>query len=99
MFYMNHKLIITLLIFFTPLILSCEEAKKLFKEAKCMSCHNTGDFQAKEKKVNNFKKLHKSVEACAFGNNVGWFDEEVEDVSKYLNNKYYHFKDPLPKED
>jgi len=57
-----------------------------------MACHNSQDFKKRKEKVNNFKRLQKSVASCAFGNNVGWFDEDMHEVSKYLNKRYYHFK-------
>ncbi len=43
-------------------------------------------------KVNNFGKLHSMVDACSSNSNTGWFDEEIMDVSSYLNYHYYHFK-------
>ncbi|MEA1982222.1 MAG: hypothetical protein U9N39_01655, partial [Campylobacterota bacterium] len=57
-----------------------------------MDCHNDKDFVPREKKVNNFKKLNNAVDACRFGNNADWFDDESMSVSKYLNAKFYHFK-------
>ena len=67
--------------------------KELFDEADCMSCHNNEDFVPKKSKVNNFAKLHKTVKACEFGNDTGWFDDETLEVSKYLNKKHYKFKE------
>ncbi len=75
------------------------EAKELFTEAKCMRCHNTDDFQAKEEKVNNFIKLNKSVQTCASNNHAGWFEEDVHSVSRYLNHKHYKFVQPPAMED
>jgi len=67
-------------------------AKQLFDENDCTKCHSTEKFKYRKDKVNNFDKLHSTVAACANGTNVGWFEEEIEDVSSYLNQKYYHFK-------
>lgn len=69
-----------------------EDAKELFTEADCMSCHNPEDFAKRQNKVNSFKKLHKAVDACRFTNEAQWFDDESLDVTNYLNDKYYRFK-------
>jgi len=76
-----------------------KEAKELFTEAKCMRCHNTNDFQARENGVNSFTKLHKSVQACARNTNAGWFEEDNHNVSRYLNHKHYGFEQPPKLED
>ena len=70
------------------------EAKELFHEAKCMECHNSGDFKVKQDKVNSFQKLHKTVNKCSYNTNTGWFDDETQDVVRYLNKEYYKFKEP-----
>jgi hypothetical protein len=70
-----------------------ENGKELFDEAKCMGCHNKGDFKYNQKKVKNMKILHQKVDACAINNGAGWFDDETLDVVHYLNKEYYKFKD------
>ncbi|MDF1876989.1 hypothetical protein JHD47_04070 [Sulfurimonas sp. SAG-AH-194-L11] len=86
-------LLISSLLFTTTLFSQHQEAKELFTDAECMSCHNNEDFVPREKKVHNFKKLSKAVDACRFNNEAGWFDDESLDVSKYLNHKFYKFKE------
>ncbi|MFK5938422.1 MAG: hypothetical protein QM497_08505 [Sulfurimonas sp.] len=85
-------------VFITSLILSTHlfadngEAKVLFDEAKCMKCHDYNSFSYKKDKINSFKKLHTQVQRCESGNHVGWFEEEILDVTNYLNDDFYHFK-------
>lgn len=74
------------------------EAKSLIDEAACMKCHVSEHFQHREKKVNNYKKLSDSVKRCATNNDAGWFDEDSDVVTEYLNKKHYHYKVP-PKEE
>ena len=69
-----------------------DDAKELFKDADCMSCHNNEDFSPREKKIKNFRKLHMAVDACRFANDADWFDDESDEVTEYLNDKFYHFK-------
>ena len=41
--------------------------------------------------VNNFKQLHERVVQCEIMAELMWFDEEIEDVTAYLNNEFYKF--------
>ncbi len=89
------KIIFTLLVsnlcFTTLQSAEHREAKELFIDAKCMSCHNDRDFTPKEK-MQDYKTLHKAVNACRYANNIEWFDDESVQVTKYLNHKYYKFE-------
>ena len=66
----------------------------------CNSCHNSmfpdgngNEIYTKDiRKINTSKKLYSMVEFCAGNNNLGWFEEEIIDVSKYLNDSFYKFK-------
>jgi len=92
---MIFKKILIISCLLSNLVLSAQyqEAKELFEEATCMECHNDEDFVAKKGKVHNFKQLSQSVDACRFDNDTDWFDDESLDVSKYLNHKFYKFKE------
>jgi len=91
---MSKKLLLISIIFSNILLFAeHEDAKELFNDAACMDCHNDEDFANRKNKINNFAKLHKAVDACRFGNEAEWFDDESMDVSKYLNAKYYKFKE------
>ncbi|MGB5965821.1 MAG: hypothetical protein WBG65_09875, partial [Sulfurimonadaceae bacterium] len=68
-----------------------QQGKEMFDEAKCMECHNSGDF-ANSKKVHNFKQLEQRVQACQLNTDAGWFDKDVTDVANYLNKDFYKFK-------
>ena len=84
--------LITTIIFSTILCADTGEGKELFDEANCQACHENSSFSPKKNKVSDFDKLHKQVQRCEFANSTGWFDDEVIDVAKYLNSKFYHFK-------
>ena len=83
--------IITLLLLQNASAVDIESGEELFNEAACMDCHNSVDFKKDAKKISNLKKLHTSVQACQISNDVAWFDEDTEDVTEYLNQKYYKF--------
>ncbi|MDQ7043782.1 MAG: hypothetical protein Q9M40_08795 [Sulfurimonas sp.] len=91
---MFKKIVIISCLFSTlALYAQYEEAKELFDDAACMECHNNEDFVVKKNKVSDFKKLCRVVDACRFNNEVEWFDDESLDVSRYLNHKFYKFKE------
>jgi mono/diheme cytochrome c family protein len=66
----------------------------------CASCHNSmmPDGKGEElysedfRKTTDAGKLKTMVQLCATRTNSGWFDEEIEHVSRYLNDNYYKFK-------
>lgn len=82
----------SLLIFSSALYANIDQGKELFDENNCINCHDLKQFKYRKNKVHNFNKLHKVVNACAINSGIGLFDDEVKDVSLYLNHNYYHFK-------
>ena len=65
----------------------------------CASCHNSmmPDGKGEElysedfRKMTDAGKLKSMVQFCATRTNSGWFDEEIEHVSRFLNDNYYKF--------
>jgi len=66
----------------------------------CRSCHDSmfpngrGDdiYDEDLRKIKSSKALYSMVEFCATNNGLAWFEEEVIDVSKYLNQTFYKFE-------
>ncbi|KUJ75334.1 hypothetical protein AVO42_08355 [Thiomicrospira sp. XS5] len=68
--------------------------KTLHDDANCMKCHaDLGYNQPNltKMKPENYVDLQKAVAYCDSNLNVGWFDDEREEVVDYLNETYYHF--------
>ena len=89
----------SLLLLSSHLYSDTHNGKVLFNQQDCLKCHGLSQFSPKENKITNFEKLYNRVESCSFGNKTGWFDDEVMDVSSYLNADFYHFKEPPREED
>lgn len=53
-----------------------------------MSCHTSKPFQPD--KTTTFLKLVKAIDFYNINLNTGWFEDEIEEVAVYLNDKYYH---------
>ena len=66
----------------------------------CRSCHDSmfpngkGDdiYDEDLRKIKSSKGLYSMVEFCATNNGLAWFEEEIIDVSKFLNQKFYKFE-------
>lgn len=70
-----------------------KEGETLYLEADCQKCHNQGkSFDAKKYKTKNISELKGWTSSCAGYFDVGWFPEEENKVTKYLNEEFYHFK-------
>ena len=69
-------------------------------DENCRSCHDSmfpngkGDdiYDEDLRKIKSSKALYSMVEFCATNNGLAWFEEEVIDVSKYLNQTFYKFE-------
>ena len=65
--------------------------KKLFTGSKCDKCHGTEVFTRKDRKVSSLASLESQVRRCDSNLNTNWFDDEIIDVTAYLNKQYYKF--------
>jgi len=65
--------------------------KTLFVGSKCGTCHGTEIYTSKNRKVKNMKALEAAVRLNDSKLNTNWFDEDVKDVTAYLNQQYYKF--------
>ena len=65
--------------------------KALFTASKCGTCHGTEIYTSKDRKVKNLKALEAAVRLNDSKLNTNWFDEDVKDVTAYLNQQYYKF--------
>ncbi len=65
--------------------------QKLYTESKCNQCHGTEVFTRKDRKVGNLKSLEAQVRRCDSNLNTNLFDDEIHDVTAYLNKQYYKF--------
>ena len=84
-------LLLTALLSSSTAFADAAEGQELFEEAKCMECHNAGDFK-NSKKVNNFHQLEARIDACQRNTDAGWFDEDTTSVAEFLDKKYYKLK-------
>ena len=59
--------------------------------ANCTGCHDSSVYTRANRTVNSLARLGTQVRFCKDSLELTWFDDEVDDVVGYLNEKYYHF--------
>ena len=75
----------------TPVLaVDLENGKSLHNE-NCLHCHDESKYTGKNRMVKNFQQLHERIKQCELMTELTWFDEEIDDVTAYLNNQFYHF--------
>lgn len=66
--------------------------QNLFTNSNCNQCHGTDVYTRKDRKVNSIASLEAQVRRCDSNLNTNWFDDEIHDVTAYLNQQFYKFK-------
>lgn len=89
---LSFKTILVLFLFSSFAYAEVSKGKVLFDAGSCLECHNHEDFGNKKSKIKMFKQLEARVQACQLAGGDGFFDDEVHDVSKYLNKEFYKLK-------
>ncbi len=57
----------------------------------CTRCHGDEVYTRSDRRVKSLAALSKQVQRCKENVGAQLFDEDVNDVVKYLNSKYYKF--------
>jgi len=67
-----------------------ENGKTLHNE-NCLRCHNESQYTRKNRIVYSLDELRSRISQCELSAELAWFDEEIDDVTAYLNHAFYHF--------
>ncbi len=57
----------------------------------CTRCHDDSVYTRLNRRVKTLPALGKQVRFCKDTIGITWFDDEVNDVVYFLNDRYYHF--------
>lgn len=68
-----------------------KNGKKL-QQKNCMSCHDDGMYTREDRFIKDLSGLRTQVQRCESTLGLTWFDEDVDDVTAYLNKQFYKFK-------
>ncbi len=81
----------------TSPVISAADGKSLHNN-NCIECHSRmtgGDghvlYTRDDRIANTLGALHERVEYCSHGINSGWTESEINAVTQFLNEQYYHF--------
>lgn len=98
---MSHKLFVCLLACLgvsgvaqaqTP---STPSRGELLYATHCSSCHDTQLHWRDKRLARNWPRLRAEVDRWQKATGLGWRDEEVTEVARYLNTRYYHLPAPV----
>lgn len=67
------------------------EQGKTEHEANCVRCHTDSVYTREDRLINSMEALNKQVNRCKENIGIAWFDEDVDAVVHFLNEKYYKF--------
>jgi len=67
---------------------------ELLYATHCIGCHNTQVHWRDKKLVSDRASLRSAVRHWQGFSGLGWTDDDVAEVARYLNALYYHY--PLP---
>lgn len=69
---------------------------ELLYSTHCIGCHSTQLHWRDRKAARNWASLKAEVERWQKNSGLGWREEDVTDVARYLNTLYYRFPEPEP---
>jgi CxxC motif-containing protein (DUF1111 family) len=86
----NTTMAIALALLAGQTVADVEHGKKLH-DASCVKCHDSGVYTREDRFVANKDALKTQVQRCNVNLGTQWFDEDVSDVTDFLNATYYKF--------
>jgi hypothetical protein len=69
-----------------------EDSVQNLYDQHCVACHGTEVYTREDRKVRSLSGLERQVRRCEAALGLRWFDEEVSDMTRFLNDRHYHFK-------
>jgi hypothetical protein len=74
-----------------PLPGDSASGQRLF-EANCMGCHDTSVLTRNDRVVQSLDALKEQLAGCAHMAKKEFSESEAQDLLKYLNDQFYHFR-------
>jgi mono/diheme cytochrome c family protein len=98
---MFHKLLIFALVALFSAGVAHAQSKnatsrgELLYATHCIGCHNTQLHWRDTKLATDWPRLKAEVDRWQKATGLRWRDEDVTEVARYLNARYYHFTAPV----
>lgn len=61
-------------------------------QTNCLKCHGDEVYTRADRKVASLDGLERQVRRCETALGLRWFDEDISDVTAYLNDHFYKFE-------
>lgn len=87
----NTTTLLLLIIFVGPVAAADIENGDELHFENCTGCHDEAVYIRENRKVQSLERLAVQVRFCKDSLELGWFDEDVDDVVEFLNQNYYRF--------
>ena len=71
------------------------ERGRILYETRCSACHASSVHQRNARKAKSFDSLRAQVLRWSVETGGSWSAGEIDDLTLYLNQRYYHFPCPL----
>ena len=68
------------------------ENGKTLHDANCTRCHQDTIYTRQDRLIHSYAELRERIRQCELGAELTWFDEEIDDVTAYLNDAFYQFE-------
>ena len=65
---------------------------KALQQKHCMACHDNGMYTRDYRRVTSMAGLRNQVKRCELTLGLQWFDEDIDDVTAYLNETFYKIR-------
>lgn len=75
-----------------PSYAAAQDGVETLYDQNCVSCHGTEVYTREDRKVTSLPALQRQVQRCETALGLRWFDEDISEMSQFLNERYYHFK-------
>lgn len=83
--------LITVMLLSSPVHAFDSENGKALHDESCVRCHDDAMYTREDRKTKSYTLLRNRVAQCEIMAELIWFEEEVDDVTAYLNESFYHF--------
>ena len=77
------------LMLFAPAVCAEFERGQALYENHCQFCHESWAHNREGNRISSIHLLRQSVEAWSVHSGLGWGDDEISDVTDYLNRHFY----------
>ncbi len=86
-----YAVVISGLVMAAPVTAETFDRGQALYENHCEACHDTGAHLRGERRATSISDIRKWVTTWGFHAGLGWSDEEVDDVTDFLNRRFYQF--------